>query len=51
MALPAGFLADGRPLGFQLFGQQRHDAELLSIGRAFQEVTDYHAKRPEGGNT
>jgi len=46
MALPAGFLPDGRPLGFQLFGAQRHDAELLSIGCAFQSVTDYHTKRP-----
>jgi len=50
MALPSGFLSDGRPLGFQLFGKQRHDAELLSIGRAFQEATDYHTKRPKGGD-
>ena len=50
MALPAGFLPDSRPIGFQLFGQQRHDAELLSIGRAFQSVTEYHIQRPKGMN-
>jgi len=49
LALQGGFLPDGRPLGFQLFGPQNHDAELLAIGKSFQSVTDYCMKRPKLG--
>jgi aspartyl-tRNA(Asn)/glutamyl-tRNA(Gln) amidotransferase subunit A len=52
ISLPSGRLADGRPFGFQLMAPQRHDAELLSVGRAFQIQTTYHNERPtiEGGD-
>ena len=46
LSIPAGRLADGRPVGFQLMAPQRQDAELLSVGRAFQEITSYHNDRP-----
>lgn len=46
LALPAGRLADGRPIGFQLMAPQRQDADLLSLGRAFQAMTTYHDERP-----
>jgi aspartyl-tRNA(Asn)/glutamyl-tRNA(Gln) amidotransferase subunit A len=49
ISLPAGRLADGRPIGFQLMAPQRHDAPLLSLGRAFQAVTSYHTERPTMG--
>ncbi len=52
LSLPAGHLADGRPIGFQLIAAQRHDAEVLAVGRAFQTITNYHQERPtmKGGS-
>ena len=46
LSIPSGRLADGRPIGFQLMAPQRHDAEVLSVGRAFQAITAYHNERP-----
>ena len=47
MSLPAGLLSDGRPIGVQLMARQREDAELMSIGKAFQKITSYHTLRPK----
>ena len=46
LSLPAGRLADGRPVGFQLMMPQRQDADVISLGRAFQTITTYHDERP-----
>ena len=46
LSLPAGRLSDGRPIGFQLIAPQRGDADVLSLGRAFQSMTTYHEERP-----
>jgi aspartyl-tRNA(Asn)/glutamyl-tRNA(Gln) amidotransferase subunit A len=46
LSVPAGHLNDGRPIGFQLMAPQRHDAEVLAVGRAFQAITNYHNERP-----
>lgn len=46
MSIPAGRLKDGRPIGFQLMARQHRDAELLSLGKAFQKITPYHTERP-----
>ena len=50
LSVPAGHLIDGRPIGFQLVAAQRHDAEVLAIGKAFQAITSYHRERPKIGN-
>jgi aspartyl-tRNA(Asn)/glutamyl-tRNA(Gln) amidotransferase subunit A len=47
MSLPAGNLPDGRPVGVQLMARQRQDAELMSVGKAFQKLTSYHTARPK----
>ena len=47
LSLPVGRLSDGRPLGFQLIVPQRQDADVISLGRAFQAITTYHDERPE----
>jgi aspartyl-tRNA(Asn)/glutamyl-tRNA(Gln) amidotransferase subunit A len=46
LSLPAGFSAEGLPIGVQLIGAPFADATLVRIGRAFQEATDWHRRRP-----
>jgi amidase len=36
--LPAGFSADGRPIGIQLVGKPRGEADLLSAGLAIEDI-------------
>lgn len=45
LSLPCGF-ADGMPIGIQLVGRAFTENTLLAIGRAFQEATDWHKRRP-----
>ncbi|MNT77679.1 Glutamyl-tRNA(Gln) amidotransferase subunit A [compost metagenome] len=47
LALPAGFTADGLPLGVQLLGKPNDEGVLGKIGMAFQAVTDWHRQRPD----
>ncbi len=46
LSLPAGFSAEGLPIGVQVMGAAFADATLVRIGRAFQEATDWHTRRP-----
>lgn len=45
LTLPCGFGADGMPIGAQLLGPAHSDARILSVGYAYQQVTDYHTWR------
>jgi aspartyl-tRNA(Asn)/glutamyl-tRNA(Gln) amidotransferase subunit A len=45
LSLPCGF-ADGMPMAIQLVGRPFSENVLLSIGKAFQERTDWHKRRP-----
>lgn len=47
LALPAGFSDEGLPVGVQLLGKPFDEATLLRIGRAFQQATDWHRRRPD----
>jgi amidase len=38
LALPGGFSADGRPIGIQLVGKPRGEADLLSHGLFIEDV-------------
>jgi amidase len=38
LALPAGFSADGRPIGIQVVGKPRGEADLLSAGLVIEEI-------------
>jgi len=46
LTLPAGFDAEGMPIGVQLIGPLGGDARLLAAGMAFQQATDWHRQRP-----
>ncbi len=52
MSIPAGFSpsADGKPLpvGLQLMGNYFDEARMLDVAHAYQQVTGWHQKMPEG---
>jgi len=45
LSLPCGF-AGGMPIAIQLVGRAFTENTLLAIGKAFQERTDWHKRRP-----
>jgi aspartyl-tRNA(Asn)/glutamyl-tRNA(Gln) amidotransferase subunit A len=47
MSLPAGFV-NGLPIGMQLIGNLFGEAKLLNTAHAYQQVTDWHKRTPEG---
>jgi amidase len=48
VTLPCGYTQDGRPVAFQLVGQHGSEAMLLKAAHAYQQVTDFHLRRPPG---
>jgi aspartyl-tRNA(Asn)/glutamyl-tRNA(Gln) amidotransferase subunit A len=46
IALPMGFGRDGLPASLQLLGRAFSEATLVALGSAYQQVTDWHRKRP-----
>jgi aspartyl-tRNA(Asn)/glutamyl-tRNA(Gln) amidotransferase subunit A len=51
MSIPAGFAeVDGKqlPVGLQVIGNYFDEARMLDIGHAYQQVTDWHTRMPEG---
>lgn len=47
LTIPAGFDANGGPIGVQLVGKKLGEANLCRAGHAFQTVTDWHLRRPD----
>ncbi|RIX48450.1 MAG: Asp-tRNA(Asn)/Glu-tRNA(Gln) amidotransferase subunit GatA [Rhodocyclales bacterium GT-UBC] len=47
MSVPCG-LAAGLPVGLQLVGNYFAEARLLNVAHRFQQVTDWHLRRPAG---
>jgi amidase len=47
VAVPAGFTPDGLPIGLQLIGRFRGEAQLLRLARAFTEATGLSERRPQ----
>jgi aspartyl-tRNA(Asn)/glutamyl-tRNA(Gln) amidotransferase subunit A len=46
VSVPAGFAANGLPVGFQLVGRPFAEARLLAAAHAYQCVTDWHTRVP-----
>lgn len=45
LSLPCGF-SDGMPVGLQLIGRPNREDQLFALGRAYQQMTDFHRRRP-----
>lgn len=46
LAAPAGFGSSGLPIGFQIFGRQGRDREILALGAAYHAATGWPQKAP-----
>jgi len=46
LSLPCGFSRDGLPIGLQLVGKALDEATLLRVAYAYEQATDWHARRP-----
>ncbi len=46
LAVPCGFAADGMPQSVTFFARPFGETELLSFGKAYQEATGVHLRRP-----
>ncbi|MEZ5065645.1 MAG: amidase [bacterium] len=48
LCLPNGLRTDGTPTSLSFVGRLDGEEALLAVARAFQEVTDFHRRRPPG---
>lgn len=46
LTLPAGFAADGMPIGVQLIGNYFSEAKILGAANQMQQNSDWHTKTP-----
>ncbi|HFD80185.1 MAG TPA: Asp-tRNA(Asn)/Glu-tRNA(Gln) amidotransferase subunit GatA [Gammaproteobacteria bacterium] len=47
MSIPAG-MVDGLPVGLQIIGNYFDEARMLAAAHRYQQVTDWHRRRPPG---
>jgi amidase len=46
ISVPAGFTAEGLPVGLQIVGRDRADFEVLQLAHAFEQATGFGRRRP-----
>ena len=46
MSVPCGFDDNGMPVGLQIGGRPYSEETLFHIGHAYEQATDWHARRP-----
>jgi Asp-tRNA(Asn)/Glu-tRNA(Gln) amidotransferase A subunit family amidase len=51
MCIPCGFSSEGLPLSLQLAAAHFREATMFRVGHAYQQVTDWHLRRPTEGMT
>jgi aspartyl-tRNA(Asn)/glutamyl-tRNA(Gln) amidotransferase subunit A len=49
MSIPAGFGANGRPVGLQIVGNYFAEAKMLNVAHQYQLATDWHLRAPQVG--
>lgn len=47
LSIPCGFTRSGLPIGLQIVARAWADAKALNAGYAFEQATDWHARRPD----
>jgi aspartyl-tRNA(Asn)/glutamyl-tRNA(Gln) amidotransferase subunit A len=48
LGVPCGFSTTGLPIAVQLVGRPFEESTLIALGRAYQEITDWHRRIPPG---
>jgi aspartyl-tRNA(Asn)/glutamyl-tRNA(Gln) amidotransferase subunit A len=46
LSICCGFTQQGLPIGLQLIGRGLNEATLLKVARRYQEMTDFHLRKP-----
>jgi Asp-tRNA(Asn)/Glu-tRNA(Gln) amidotransferase A subunit family amidase len=46
LVLPNGFRANGTPVSISFIGRLFGEAELVAVGKAYQDATDFHIRQP-----
>lgn len=48
VVVPSGFRENGTPVSISFIGKLFGDADALRVAKAFQDITDFHARTPPG---
>ena len=46
ISIPCGFTTAGLPVGLMIAGPRFSEGKVLALARAFEQATDFHARRP-----
>ena len=46
ISVPCGFSSEGLPIGLSIAGRDWEEALVLQAAHAYQQVTDWHKRRP-----
>jgi len=47
LSVPCGFTGEGLPVGLMIYGKPFREDMVLRVGHAYQQVTDWHMRRPD----
>ena len=47
MSIPCGFSSNGLPIGLQILGDSFKEANILKVGHAYEQTTEWHKLKPE----
>jgi Asp-tRNA(Asn)/Glu-tRNA(Gln) amidotransferase A subunit family amidase len=46
LSVPCGFSQEGLPIGLTIVGRRWDERTVLRVGDAFQQLTNWHRRRP-----
>lgn len=50
ISIPCGFTSSGLPIGMQISGPRFGEARVLALAHAYEQATEWHARRPHISN-